>query len=80
MSYRSVCRWVAKFKADQQDLKVAAHSGRPPTTSTKSKVKKITDLLNQDDRSIHCEGSSTTGELFLTPGLRKINARWIAFL
>ena len=48
MSHRSVCRWGAKFKAAQQDLKDAAHSGRPPTTITKSNIKKITDLLNQD--------------------------------
>ena len=48
MSHRSVCRWVAKFKASQQDLEDAACSGRPPTTTTKSNIKKITDLLNQD--------------------------------
>ena len=35
MSHRSVCRWVAKFKAGQQNLKGVAHSGRPPTTATK---------------------------------------------
>ena len=79
MSYRSVCRWVAKFKADQQDLKVAAHSGRPPTTSTKSKVKKITDLLNQDDRYT-VKDLARLANFSLTPGLRKINARRIAFL
>ena len=45
MSYR----WVAKVKAGQLDLKDAAHSGRPQT-STKSNIKKITDLLNQTAR------------------------------
>ena len=50
MSHRSVCRWVANFKAGQQDLKDASLSGRPPTTTTKSNIKKITDLLNQDAR------------------------------
>ena len=39
MSHRSVCRWVAKFKA-----------GRPQTTTTKSNIKKFTELLNQDVR------------------------------
>ena len=50
MSLRSVCRWVAKFKACQQDLKDAARSGRIPTTTTKGNIKKTTDLLNQDAR------------------------------
>ena len=48
MSHRSFCRRVAKFNADRQDLKDAARSGRPPTTTTKSNINKITDLLNQD--------------------------------
>ena len=48
MSHRSVCRWVARFKAGQQDLKDAARLGCLPTTTTKSNIKKITNLLNQD--------------------------------
>ena len=48
MSHRSVCRWVAQFHASKQDLKDAALSGCPPTTTTKHNIKKITDLLNQD--------------------------------
>ena len=43
----SVCRRVAVFKAGQQDLKDAARLGRRPTTTTKSNIKKITDLLYQ---------------------------------
>ena len=50
MPHTSVCRRVAKFQAGQQDLKDAAHSGRPPTASTNSNIKKITDLINQDAR------------------------------
>ena len=50
MSHKSVCRWVVKFKAAQQDLKDAVSSGRPPTTATNSNNKKITYLLNQDVR------------------------------
>ena len=46
MSHRCVCRLVAKFKAGQQDLKDAVRS----TTTTKSNIKRITDLLNQDAR------------------------------
>ena len=47
MSHISVCRCVAKFMAGQQDLKDAARSGRPPTTTTRIN---ITNLLNQDAR------------------------------
>ena len=50
MSHRLVCRWVAKLKAGQQDLKDAARSRRPLTSTTKNNIKKITDLLNQDAR------------------------------
>ena len=46
MSHRSVCRWVAKFKACQQDLNDAARSGRP-TTTTKSNIRKMSNLLNK---------------------------------
>ena len=48
MSRRLFCKWVAKFKAGQQDLKDAPRSGRPPVTTPKSKIKKLTYLLNQD--------------------------------
>ena len=48
MSNRCVCRWVAKFKAGQQDLRDAARSDFPLTTTTKSHIEKITNLLNQD--------------------------------
>ena len=48
ISHRSVCKWEAKLKAGQQDLKNAALSGLPPTTTSKSNIKKITDLPNQD--------------------------------
>ena len=40
MSRRTVCRWVAKFSAGQQQLKDAAHPGRPATTTTKVYIKK----------------------------------------
>ena len=35
MSHRTVCRWVAKLSAGQQQLKDAARPGRPATTTTK---------------------------------------------
>ena len=50
MSHRSVRRWVAKFKAGQHGLKNAARPGRPTRTTTKSNIKKIANLFNEDAR------------------------------
>ena len=51
MSNRSICRWVAKFKAGLQDLKDTARSDCLPTTNIKSNIKKNTDLLNPFPRN-----------------------------
>ena len=88
MSHRSVCRWVAKLKAGKQVLKDAARSGRPPTTTTKSKTKNTTDLLNQDTRYTvrdlpllaNVSLARVHGILRKHLKLRKINVRWIPHL
>ena len=41
MSHRTVCRWVAKFSAWQQQLKNVARQGRPATTTTKGNKEEI---------------------------------------
>ena len=40
MSHRTVCRWVAKFGAGQQQLKDATRPGRPATATTKGDIEK----------------------------------------
>ena len=50
MSHRTVCRWVAKFSAGQQQLKDAARPGRPATTTTKGNIEKIQNILKTDAR------------------------------
>ena len=45
MSHRTVCRWVAKFSAGQQQLKDAARQGCPATTTTKGKKEKNQNIL-----------------------------------
>ena len=50
MSRRSVCKRVGKLTAVRKDLKDAALLGRPPPSTTKSNIKKVTNLLNQDGR------------------------------
>ena len=40
MSYRTICRWVAKFRSGQQQLQDAAHISRHAITKTKSNSKK----------------------------------------
>ena len=50
MSHRTVCRWVAKSSAGQQQLKYAARPGRPATTTTKGNIVKIRNILKNDAR------------------------------
>ena len=38
MSYRTVCRWVAKFSTGQQQLKDATRPGHLATISTKGNI------------------------------------------
>ena len=40
MFYRTVCRWIVKFKSGQQQVKDVAHTGHPALTTTKSNIKK----------------------------------------
>ena len=88
MSYRTVCRWVAKFSAGQQQLKDATHQGRPVTTTTKGNIEKICNILKTDARFIlrqlaqMTNLSSARDHAILKKRLkvRKINARWIPHL
>ena len=50
MSHRTVCRWVAKSSAGQQQLKDAARPGRPATTTTIGNIEKIQNILKTDAR------------------------------
>ena len=38
MAHMTVCRWVAKFSAGQQQRKDAARQDRPATTTTKGNI------------------------------------------
>ena len=88
--YRSVCRWVAKFSAGQQQLKDAARPGRPATTTTKGNIEKkseISSKLMLDSRRFKTIGSNDKLVVSRVHGIlkkqlkvRKINARWIPYL
>lgn len=88
MSHRSICRWVAKFKTGQQQVKDATRPGRPATTTTKSNIEKIRNMLNKDARyTVRDLARLTNLSLARVHGilkkhlqLRKINARWIPHL
>ena len=41
ISHRTVCMWVAKLSAGQQQLKDAARPSRPATITTKGTLEKI---------------------------------------
>ena len=49
MSHRTVCWWVAKFSAGQQQLKDVARPG-PATSTTKGNIEKIRNILKTDAR------------------------------
>ena len=85
MSHRTVCRRVAKFSAWQQQLKDAARTGRPATTTTKGNIEKIRNILKTDAR-FTVRQLARTKNLSLARVLanlkkhlkvRKINAKWI---
>ena len=84
MSYMTICRWVARFTSVHQQLKDAAHRGRPAITTTKHNIERIRQILEKDARyavrqlarmtslslaRIHCI-------LKKHLQLRKNNARW----
>ena len=88
MSHRTVCRWVAKFSAGQQQLKDTARPGRPTTAMTKGNIEKIRNILKTDTRfTIRQLVQMTNMLLARVHGIlkkhlkvRKINARWIPHL
>jgi len=88
MSYMTICRWVARFKSGHQQLKDAAHTGRPATTTTKHNIERIRQILEKDARyTVRQLARMTSWPLahvhcILKNDLqvRKINARWIPHL
>ena len=48
MSYRMICRWLAKFRRGQEQLKDATHTDCPATMTTKSNIEKIQNILQKD--------------------------------
>ena len=44
MSNRLICRWIAKFRSGQQQLKDAAHTGGA-ATATESDIEKVCNIL-----------------------------------
>ena len=57
MSYMTICRWVARFKPGHQQLKHAAHTGLPATTTTKHNIERIRQILEKR-RKVHCQAVS----------------------
>ena len=85
MSHRTVCWWVAKFIAGQQQLKDAANPGRPATT-TKGNIEKIRNILKTDARFTVRQLARMTNLLLARVHailkkhlkVRKINASWMS--
>ena len=85
MSYRTVLRWIARFRSGQESLKDNAKSGRPKTSSSKVNVEKIKEILMKDGRytmrQIAClVGISLARTHHIVKHvlkMKKICARWI---
>ena len=76
MSHRTVCRWVAKFSAGQQQLKDVARQGRPATKTTKGHIE------NDSPFTVRQLGRMTNLSLAIVHAIlkkrlkvRKVNAR-----
>ena len=88
MSYMTICRWVARFKSGHQQLKDAAHTGRPATTTTKQNISRIRQILEKDARYTVRQLARMTSLTLARVHwilkkhleLRKMNARWIPHL
>lgn len=81
MSHRSICRWVAKFKTGQQQVKDTTRSGHPAKTthsSTKkhngnSKVlQKCCSESPAKNATAQAQESSTSGFCMIIPPLIKL--------
>ena len=85
VSYRTVLRWIARFRSGQESLKDNAKSGRPKTSSTKVNVENIKEILMKDGRytmrQIAClVGISLARAHHIVKyvlKMKKICARWI---
>ena len=89
MSHRTVCRWVVKFSAGQQQLKYASRPVRPATTTTKGDIeKKPRNILKTDARFTvrqlarmkNLSLARVHANLKKHLKVRKINGRWIPHL
>ena len=88
MSHRTVCRWVARFSAGQQQMKDAARPGHPAITTTNGNIEKIRNILKTDAQfTVRQLARMTNLSLARVHAIlkkhlkvRKINARWIPHL
>lgn len=88
VSYRTVDRWISKFKSGQQHIEDSARPGRKCSVVTPKIIEKIKELLVQDarytTRDIASKVGVSTGTAFVILKkilkVRRIAARWIPHL
>lgn len=88
VSYRTVARWISKFKCGMESVKDAPKSGRKKTAITPKNIQKVKDLIARDARY-------TVGNIARFVGIsvgsvhtilkkilkvRRLTARWIPHL
>ena len=81
VSYRTVLRWITRFRSGQESLKDNAKSGGAKTSSSNVNVQKIKEILMKDGRytiwQIACLVARTHHIVKHVLKMKKICARWI---
>ena len=88
VTYRTVLRWISKFKTGKSTLKDDAGRGRKPSAINEKTIKKVKDLIEQDARFtlstiarlVGISKGSAYTILKKKLGVSKIAARWIPHL
>ena len=88
LSYRTICRWVDRFREGQEDVKDDYRCGRPRTERTERSILSVKNLVESDplisirEISDKCGLSHSTVEKILDEdlNLKKISSGWIPHL
>lgn len=84
-SYTTVKKWVAEFKRGRESIEDDPRSGRPMTSTTEEKIRKICDHILTDRRLTIRDIADTIGISYERKqniivnklGFSKVSARWV---
>lgn len=87
-SERTIRRWFAKFRGDQESFEDEPRSGRPPDSATPENIERVRELIKQTRNITYEEiqqtlgiGASTVHSILHRHlGVRKLASRWVPHL